>query len=86
MTKGVLKNFANFSGKHLRCSHFLIKQRVFWPATLLKKSPTQVLSCEYFEIFKNAYFEVETLENEIYSCFLMSAVIQSLLGKVKKGY
>ena len=25
-------------------------------ATLLKKTPTQVFSCEYSEIFKNSYF------------------------------
>ena len=27
------------------------------PATLLKKTPTQVFSCEYCKIFKNIYFE-----------------------------
>ena len=27
------------------------------PATLLKQVLTQVLSCEYYEIFKNTYFE-----------------------------
>ena len=27
------------------------------PASLLKRDLTQVLSCEYFEIFKNIYFE-----------------------------
>ena len=26
-------------------------------AGLLKKTPTQVFSCEYYEIFKNTYFE-----------------------------
>ena len=30
----------------------------FWgPATLLKKTPTQVLSCEICKLFKNNYFE-----------------------------
>ena len=33
---GVLKNFANLTGKHLRRSHFLITFQVFRPATLLK--------------------------------------------------
>ena len=42
-----------------------------------------MFSYEYLEIFKNAYFEAETVENEIYSCFLMSEVIHSLLWKVK---
>ena len=27
---GVLKNFANFTGKHLRCSLFLIKLQAFY--------------------------------------------------------
>ena len=27
------------------------------PATLLKKTPTYVFSCKYYEIFKNTYFE-----------------------------
>ena len=31
-----------------------------------------MFSFEYSEVFKNTYFEVETLVNEIYSCFLMS--------------
>ena len=34
--KGVLKNFANFTGKHLSWSLFLITFQVFRPATLLK--------------------------------------------------
>ena len=51
-----------------------------------KETPTQVFSREYSEIFKNNYFEVDTLENGNYSCFLMSQVIHSLLGKVKKVY
>ena len=43
---------ANFTGKPLCCNFFLIKQSV---------------SCKYLEISKNTCFEVETLENEIYS-------------------
>ena len=34
---GVFKNFANFTGKHLRWSLFLIKLKAFKPATLLKR-------------------------------------------------
>ena len=46
---GLLKNFANFTGKHLWWSPFLIK--------LLKTgSLTQVLSCDICEIFKNTFF------------------------------
>ena len=36
---------------------FLIKLLAFRPATLLKKTPIQVFSCEYCEIFQNTYFE-----------------------------
>ena len=43
--KGVLKNFAKFTGTHLR------------PATLLKNEALkQVLSCQFYEIFKNTFF------------------------------
>ena len=39
------KNFAIFTRKYL-----------YWrPATLLKETPTKVLSCEYCEIFKNSF-------------------------------
>ena len=35
----------------------LIKLQFWGPATLLKKTPTQVLSCENCDIFTNNYFE-----------------------------
>ena len=69
--KGVLKNSADFTGKHMRWSLFLIKQQDVWLATLLKRdSNTGVFQREHSEIFKNTYFEVQILENEVYSCFL----------------
>ena len=69
--KGVLKNFVNFRGKHMRWSLFLIKQQDFWLANLLKRdSNTGVFQRDHSEIFKNTYFEVQILENEVYSCFL----------------
>ena len=40
--KKAIKNFAIFIGKHLCWS---------------QETPTQVLSCEYYENFKNTYFE-----------------------------
>ena len=55
--KAVLKNIAIFTGIHLRRNLFLIKLQAFRPATLLKETPTQVISCEHCEIFKNTYFE-----------------------------
>ena len=85
--KDVFKNFANFTGKHLCWSLFSKKWQDFWLATLLKRdSNTGVFLREHSETFKNAYFEVQTLDIEIYSCFFMSKVIQSVLGKVKKEY
>ena len=85
--KDVFKNFANFTGKHLCWSLFSKKLQDFWLATLLKRdSNTGVFLREHSETFKNAYFEVQTLDIEIYSCFFMSKVIQSVLGKVKKEY
>ena len=44
--KAVLTNFTIFTGKDL-C----------WSLFFKKETPTHVLSCEYYEIFKNTYFE-----------------------------
>ena len=48
---GVLKNFANFTGKHLCWSLFLIKVLT----NFIKNSPTQVFSCEMWKNFKNTF-------------------------------
>ena len=55
--KVVLKNFADFTGKHPFSSFFLIKLQAWRPATLLKKTPAQIFSCEICRIFKNTYFQ-----------------------------
>ena len=47
--KGVLKNFAKFTGKHL-C------QSLFFNNFIKKDSVAQVLSCEFNEIFKKTFF------------------------------
>ena len=72
--------------KKKNCDLFLIKWQAFWPEVLLKENPTQVFSCEYSEIFKSNCFVVETLENGTYLRFLISEIMHSLLGKVKKVY
>ena len=36
---------------------FLIKLQAIRPVTLLKRDSTQIFSCEYQEIYKDAYFE-----------------------------
>ena len=53
----VFKNFAKFTGKHLCWSLFCNKNAGLRPANFIKKdTPTQVLSSEFYEIFKNTYF------------------------------
>ena len=47
-----LKNSANFTGKQLCWSFFLITLKFWGPVT-----PTEVLPCEICEIFKRKYFE-----------------------------
>ena len=49
----VLRNFTIFTGKHLCSSLFLIKLH----ANLFKKGSNTGVSCEYYEIRKNTYFE-----------------------------
>ena len=73
--KSVLRNFANFTGKHLCWSLFIIELQAFWPATLLNRDPTLVWNkqrfnnCGICEIFKNSYFEAHLRKttSEIYS-------------------
>ena len=48
---GVLKNFSNFTGKHLCWSLFLIKLQ-------------QMFSCEICEIFRKTYFDLLTTASE----------------------
>ena len=56
-TQGVLKNVPNFARKNLYWSLFLMKLEFWGPATLLKNTPIQVLSCEIYKLFKNNFFE-----------------------------
>ena len=53
----VLKNFANVTGKHLCWGLFFTNVQTLRPATLFKKTPTQVFSCEICEILMSTYFE-----------------------------
>ena len=47
--KGVHRNFARFTGKHLG-------QRLFFNYFIKKESLTRVFSCEFCEISKNTFF------------------------------
>ena len=67
--KGVHRNFAKFTGKHLCQSLFFNKVAV--PATLLKKNTLeQVFSCEFCEISKNAFCYRTPLvtASSVYTC------------------
>ena len=55
--KGVLRNFAKFTGKHLYQSLFFNKVAGLRPATLFKKETlAQVFCCEFCEISKDTFF------------------------------
>ena len=54
--KVVLRNFANFTGKHLFQSLFFNKVGAgISPAILLKKRLRKTFSCKFFEIFRNSF-------------------------------
>ena len=55
--KGVLKNFAKLTGKHLYHSCFFNKVAGWAACNFIKKETlVQVFSCEFWEIFKNTFF------------------------------
>ena len=56
MMKGVLRNFAKFTGKHLCKSLFFNKVAGLICNFIKKETPTQVFSCEFCEISKNTFF------------------------------
>ena len=56
MKKGVLSNFAKFTGIHLCQSLFYNKVVALRLTTLLKKRLAQVFSCEFCEVAKNTFF------------------------------
>ena len=51
-----MKNFANFTEKHLCWSLLLLELHASCLQLYWKEIPTQVLSCQICEIFKNTYF------------------------------
>ena len=54
--KGVFKNFAKLTGKHLWRSLFLNNIAGLRPAKII--TPTQVFSSQFYEIFENTFFTV----------------------------
>ena len=56
MKKSVLRNFAQFTGKHL-CQSLSFNKIAGLACNFIKKEIlTQVLSCEFCEISKNTFF------------------------------
>ena len=53
--RGVLRNFAEFTGKHLCQSLFFNKVVGIRPASLLRKTRAEVFSYEFCEISKNTF-------------------------------
>ena len=53
--KDVLRNFTKFTGKHLCQSLFFNNVTGVRPATLLKNTLAQVLSCQFCETSKNSF-------------------------------
>ena len=56
--KGILKNLVNFTGKHLRWSHFLVKFYFWGSATLLKNTTT-----EWFAVKFSKFLRTTILKN-----------------------
>ena len=54
--KVVLKNFPNFTRKHLCQSLFFNEVAVLASNYIKKETLAQVFSCEFWAIFKNTYF------------------------------
>ena len=81
--KGVLKNFAIFTRKHLCRSLFFINLKTFRPSDqqlYQKGPPTQVFSSEHYEFFKNILF-VEHLRTAA-SCILLAVCPSSLVDSI----
>ena len=55
--KGTINNFVKFTGKHL-CQSLFINRGCRPQACIFnkKETPTQVFSCEFFEIFDITFF------------------------------
>ena len=85
MQKGVLRNFAKFTQKHLCQSLFFNKVAGLRPATLLKKRPgTDVFTCEFCEISKNTSLDRTSLVAASELCAL--SIYINTLKKIRKEY
>ena len=62
---GVLKNFANFTGKQLRYNFYLIKLKALSPATLLKRLQHRCFPVNFLKFLRTPFSTVH-----LGSCFL----------------
>ena len=72
-----LKNFANFTAKHLYWSLFLIKWQVWWPATFIKRDSNKLVFLWNLRSFLEGLF----LQNTSVDCFWPS----QLFGLIQKS-
>ena len=84
--KGVLRNFAKLTWKHLRQSLFLIKLQALQACNFIKKETlAQVFSCEFCKISNNSFFteylrataSVSTKEQKFTYCLFRRQVLSS---------
>ena len=81
MKKGVLKNFAKFTGKHLCRSLFFNKVTGLSPAAMLiKETLVQVFSCEFCKISENTF--LQNTSGRLLLNFFMTKI--SYLYEIKK--
>ena len=88
--KGILKNFAKFTGKHLRQGLFLNKFQVWALQIYLKKTLAQVFSCNFSKSLRIPFFHktppvaasVYKWKREVFAC----TPFYSLLKKSQSGW
>ena len=68
--KGVLRNFAKFTGKHLHQSLFFNTELYY----IKKETLAQVFSCEFCEISKNTFFNRTPLGDCFYLLFAFTKI------------
>ena len=82
--KGVLRNFAKFTGKHL-CQSLFFNKVAGGACNIIKKETlVQVFSCEFCEISKNTFFYRTALVAALANIWNFSFLIKLLFYKTKK--
>ena len=82
--KAALKSYAEFTRKHPCWSFFSIKMQDEDTWNFIKKTPTQILSCEICEIFENTYFKEHLRKNASASQVLQQTTLLKLSTNLVK--